>query len=145
MRQIHAHRQMTTTRNDVWDVLADFANIADWNGGVKTSFATGPETGVGAMRHCDFSPVGQVEETAREWEEPSKMVISIDSTKKLPFKKGEATFRLDEADGGGSQVEIDYQYEMGWGLVGKMMGSMMDKKLAKGFDGFLEDLEKAAS
>ena len=34
MSTINVRRQMTASREAVWGVLADFANIADWNSGI---------------------------------------------------------------------------------------------------------------
>ena len=147
MRSISVSRDIAASGTAVWDVLADFPNIADWNGGVKKSYATSDQTeDVGATRHCDLSPTGTLEETIREWEPGEKLVISIDSATKLPIKTGLATFELDpDADGGFTKVGAHYEYETKWGVLGKLMGGMVDRQLTKGFAGFLEDLETAAT
>lgn len=89
MRAVRVNREIGAPATAVWDVLADFPNIADWNGGVKKSYATGEQTeGIGATRHCDLAPVGTLEETVREWQPGKKMVISIDSATKLPISHG---------------------------------------------------------
>ena len=86
MREIHVNKVIEASGDSVWSVLADFPNIADWNGGVKKSFSTSNDVqGVGAPRHCDLSPAGSVEETVREWQEGEKMVISIDSATNFPY------------------------------------------------------------
>ena len=128
-------------------MLADFPNIADWNSGVKTSYSTSDQTmDVGATRHCDLSPTGTLEETIREWEPGQKLVISIDSATRLPIKQGRVTFDLaPDAEGGFTKVGAHYEYETKWGVVGKLMGGMVDRQLSKGFAGFLEDLETAAT
>ena len=79
-------------------VLADFPNIAAWSSGVKMSFSTSESTsGVGAQRHCDLAPFGALEETVKEWEEERRLVVNIDSVKKLPMSRGVATFLLNAA------------------------------------------------
>lgn len=127
--------------------MADFPNVADWNGGVKNSYSTGDATsGVGATRHCDLSPTGTLEETIREWTPGEKFVVSIDSSTKLPIKQGLVTFDLsDGADAASSNVDVTYDYETKWGIVGKALGGLLDRQLTKGFSGFLSDLETAAS
>ena len=68
MREITVEKDVEAPVDAVWAVLADFPNIADWNGGVKKSFSTNDQTdGVGATRHCDLSPAGGLEETVVEW------------------------------------------------------------------------------
>ena len=144
MREINVARNIAAGRSVVWAVLADFPNIAEWNGGVKKSFATLVEIGgVGATCHCDFSPVGELEETVVEWEPESKMVIRIDSAKKLPISAGVVTFTFE--DGGTSTPStVTYAYDTKWGPIGRLMGPMIDRQLTTGFGGFLVDLEKAA-
>lgn len=144
MRSISVDRDIDATRAAVWNVLADFPNIASWNSGVKKSFSTSDSaSGVGAQRHCDLAPAGELEETVTDWVPEERMIIGIDSTAKLPIARGSATFRL--TDGGDSTpTTIDYQYETKWGPLGKLMGPLLDKQLSRGFNGFLEDLETAA-
>ncbi|MGI9615100.1 MAG: SRPBCC family protein [Acidimicrobiales bacterium] len=145
MRSISVSRSIPASEQAVWDVLADFPNIADWNTGVKTSYATGDAAeGVGATRHCDLSPTGVLEETIRVWEPTERLVISIDSTKRLPIKRGEVTFELD-GDTNTTSIELRYDYETRFGPIGKLMGPMIDKQLTGGFDGFLADLDTAAT
>ena len=82
MRSIKVSRRIPTAPAKVWAVLADFPNIATWNTGVSKSFATSDSTGgVGAQRHCDLAPFGELEETVKEWDDTRRMVISIDSAK----------------------------------------------------------------
>lgn len=139
MRSIHVSRQMTAPPERVWAVLADFPNISDWNTGVKASHATTDATdGVGARRHCDLAPLGAIEETIAEWEEGSRLVITIDSAEKLPIDHGIATFSIE-----GDTTTVDYDFEPA-GIVGRMMGPMLSRQLTKGFTGFLDDLDTAA-
>lgn len=144
MREVQVDRDIDASRSAVWSVLADFPNIARWNSGVKTSVSTSAAaSGVGATRHCDLAPAGGLEETIAEWVPEERMVISIDSTKKLPIKSGLVTFTLDEADGR-TPTDVVYRYETKFGPLGALMGPVLDKQLAKGFAGFLTDLEVAA-
>lgn len=147
MRQIQVSRTMPAPAPAVWDVLADFPNIADWNSGVKTSHSTGDATGgVGATRHCDLAPMGALEETIRGWEPNERLVVGIDSATKLPIKQGEVTFDLSpNPDGSQTTVEVTYAYQARFGPIGALMGPMIDRQLTKGFGGFLEDLETAAT
>jgi hypothetical protein len=128
----------------VWAVLADFPNIADWNGGVKKSYSTGDATsGVGAQRHCDLAPTGALEETIREWTPEERVVISIDSTKKAPVKSGLGTFTL-EGDGDSTTVSLVYDFQPRFGPIGTLIGPLLDKQFNKSFTGFPSDLEAAA-
>lgn len=144
MRSIEVSKRISAPPAAVWAVLADFPNIAAWNSGVAKSFSTSDSTsGVGAQRHCDLAPFGALEETVKEWDEASRMVISIDSAKKLPMARGVATFTLSPT-GEETMVTIDYAYQPKFGLVGQILGSIaLDGQFTKGFNAFLRDLDKA--
>ncbi len=145
MRTITVSRRIPSAPAKVWAVLADFPNIATWNTGVAKSFATSDSTGgVGAQRHCDLVPFGELEETVKEWDDPRRMVISIDSAKKLPIAHGEVTFLLGAADDA-TEISVTYTYQPRFGLLGQIMGSLvLDRQLTKGFTGFLKDLDAAS-
>ena len=145
MRSIHVSRRIPATPANVWAVLADFPNIATWNTGVAKSFATSQSTGgVGAQRHCDLAPFGQLEETVKEWDDTRRMVISIDSAKTLPIANAEVTITLSPADDA-TDVSLRYTYTPTLGLLGEIMSSLaLDRQLTKGFKRFLIDLAKAS-
>ncbi len=146
MRSITVQRNISTSSKAIWDVLANFPNVADWNGGVKKSWATGEQTeGIGASRHCDLKPAGTLEETIAEWDPLNKMVINIDSATKLPIKQGVAAFKLRSNGDDQTSVEIHYEYVPRWSFLGKIIGGALDKQFTKGFSGFLDDLENAAT
>ena len=72
------------------------------------------------------------------------MIVSIDSTKKLPIARGEVTFELTPADDA-TEVSVNYAYQPKFGLLGQFMGSLaLDGQLTKGFNGFLNDLDAAS-
>jgi uncharacterized protein YndB with AHSA1/START domain len=145
MREITVTREIAAPRSAVWAVLADFPNIADWNGGVKKSYSTGQsDGGVGATRHCDLAPIGELEETITAWEPDRRMVVSIDSAAKLPIKSAEVTFTLAAADDS-TPIELGYAYQPKFGPIGSLLGPMMDRQLTSGFEGFLADLDRAAT
>jgi uncharacterized protein YndB with AHSA1/START domain len=144
MRNVSIDRKLAAPKSAVWAVLADYPNISEWNSGVKASVSTGGGTeGVGAKRHCDLSPAGSLEETVVAWEPEQKLVISIDSTKKLPIKNGEATFVMDN-DGDATAFSLSYDYHAKGGPAAGLLEKLMHGQLKKGFNGFIDDLETAA-
>lgn len=146
MQNLHVSSEIHAPVATVWDILADFPNVADWNGGVKKSYSTNEQSdGVGASRHCDLVPAGTLEETIKEWHPHEKMVISIDSSTKSPLKKGLGTIGLSDGGSDSTTVSVSLDYDLKWGPVGNLMGPMMHKQLTKGFEGFLRDLETVAA
>lgn len=148
MRNVQVERSMRAPRSQVWAVLADYPNIADWNEGVTKSYSTSEATeGVGAKRHCDLAPLGGLEETIAEWEPEERMVVSIDSASRIPVKRGLVTFTLVETgdEMTGTTVTLRYEYVPKGGPLGALIGPLLDGQLRKGFTGFLEQLETAAA
>lgn len=140
MPRITKTRSYAASPEAVWDLLADFPNISRWNSGVKHSESTSDATsGVGAKRHCDLAPFGALEETIQEWDEGKLLAISIDEAKLLPIKHGLAKFAISP-DGEGSRLDFDYEYDLKFGPLGKLMQPVLKGQLDKGFDGFLDDV-----
>ena len=144
MRNVTVSKDIAAPQADVWAVLSDFPNIADWNKGVKASRAAGDAVeGVGAMRICEFAPVGAVEESVAEWEPPHRLVVSIDKTIKMPFTHGKATFTLGDGSAATPTVaSIDFDPK--GGVLSGIVTAIVRRRLTKGFTGFLDDLETAA-
>lgn len=144
MPNLTLQRDLNATPAQVWAVLADFPNIADWNDGIKKSYSTGEAVeGVGAMRHCDLAPMGTLEETIREWAPNERMVVSIDSASKIPIKHGQMTFTLGDGTAS-TPFTMNYDYEAKGGPFAFLMAKMLNGQLRKGFNGFLDQLEPAA-
>ena len=140
MRTVTIEQSVEAGRAAVWEVLADFPGISKWNTGVSESHATSESVeGVGATRHCDLSPMGELEETVVEWQPEDKLVIRIDEASKIPVKRGLVTFSLVE-EGMGTAVTITYEYEPRGGPLASLMGPFVDRALSKGFSGFIADL-----
>lgn len=144
-RTVVIERDIAATPAEVWKVLADFPNIADWNTGVRTSRSTGTQTvGVGASRHCDLAPAGTLDETITGWEEGRRLAITIDKATVVPISRGGITFLLDTSGDMVTPTTVEYRYAPKGGPLGRFVGPLLDRQLAKGFAGFLADLEAAA-
>ena len=138
-RSITATTIIAAPKSAVWAVLADFPNVADWNSGViKSHMTSEADSGLGAQRHCDLAPAGEVEETIREWEPEATLVISIDSTKEMPFESALETFTLED-EGGSTSLTLDFEYTP----TDESMGPMLDEPLTMGFNGALAELAAA--
>ena len=144
MRNVKLERMLAVDRSSVWAVLADYPNIADWNDGLKKSFAIGDATeGVGAQRQTELIPAGAMRETVAEWVPEEKMVIAIDKIEKMPVKQ--ATMTLTLSGGGATTLfTMSYDYEPRGGPLAFILGPILDRQMNKGFNGFIAYLEPAA-
>ena len=146
MRTLNLTKKIDAPRQVIWDILADFANVAEWNTGVNESHSTTvAANGVGAARHCDLGPAGALEETIRAWEPNEHMTISIDSATKAPINGGLGKFVLTGDDASPTEVALQFEYTPKGGPIGNMFGRVLDKQFMKGFTGALNDLDSTAT
>ena len=126
----------------VWEVLDDFGNIASWSPGVKHSALTsqGPVS-EGTTRHCDFAPLGAVEERIITYVPNERMTISLYETSKLPISGAVADFVL-APHGDGTELTLSYRYTLG--RLGRLAKGQTDKQMRKGMARLSEDLDKAS-
>ena len=143
MRNVKVERTLPVDRSSVWAVLADYPNIAEWNHGLRRSYALGEATeGVGAQRQTELVPSGAMRETVVEWVPEEMMMLAIDKIEKMPVRKATMTFTLsgDET----TVFGMSYEYEPSGGPFAFILGPILDRQMNKGFNGFIDYLEPAA-
>ena len=144
MPTLQVTRTSTKPADALWDVIADFPNIADWNSGVKTSVSTSSsDGGVGATRHCELSPAGALDERMLEWEEGRRVKIAVEKASKAPIKFATADFSITP-EGDHVRLDVDYEFEPKGGIAGKAATPAPRKAFTKAFAGFLDDWDEAA-
>ncbi len=145
MPSLQVTRTSTKSPDALWEVIADFPNIANWNSGVKTSVATSTgTTGVGATRHCELSPAGALDERVLEWEEGRRVKIAVDKASKAPIKYATADFSITP-EGDHVRLDVDYQFEPKGGVAGRAASPALKRAFAKAFNGLLAEWDEAAA
>ncbi len=144
MRNLKTERTVQAPRSEVWAVLADYQNIAEWNDGVIKSQPIGDAAdGVGAQRQIELEGSVTMRETVTEWSPEEKMVVAMDQMTKIPVNKATMTFTL--SDGGDTTpMTMSYDYEPKGGPFGFVVAAMLGRPMRKGFNGFIDFLERAA-
>ncbi len=144
MPNIHVSRTSEKSPEALWDVIADYPNIASWNSGVKTSVATSAETtGVGATRHCELSPAGTLDERVLEWVEGRRVKIAVEQASKAPIKFATADFSITPRNDH-VRLDISYEFEPKGGVAGKAASPALKLAFTRAFNGFLDDWDQAA-
>ena len=137
-------RTTDKTPEQLWEVLADFPNIADWYGGLKTSVSTSESAnGVGATRHCELAPMGAIDERILEWDEGEHVKISAFKYEKAPIKNAIADFRITP-DGDQTRLDLSFDFTPKGGVAGRAATPALKAALTKGFNQMLEDWDTAA-
>jgi hypothetical protein len=144
VRHLTVRRRVAASPDSVWNVFADFPNLADHWGGLKASRPIGDQTqGVGARRQVDLAPVGTLVETVTAWEEGRRIATMNQPSALVPFKQAESRLTL-EPDGDGTAITFDYRFVPRGGPVDRLTGPVIDTMLRRTFESMLASVEDAA-
>ncbi len=145
MTKIIREIQIDIPKEKVWQVMADFGGVQNYNPNVKKSYATSKANGgLGATRHCDLTMFGaSVEERITDWQEGRKYTIEVyDSKKAPPFKESVAYLAVRDDGRGGSIVTGAFYYALKFGPIGFLMDQLIVKsQFEKGFTRLLAGLK----
>jgi len=133
-------RQIAAPVERVWEVLDDFGDIQRWSPGVTSSELTsdGPVS-EGSTRHCDFAPLGGVNERIDKYERNRRMTVNLYETFKLPISGAMADFNIGPHEGG-TELTIHYSYTPN--LLGRFLKGFTDKQMRKGIGGMAKGLQR---
>jgi uncharacterized protein YndB with AHSA1/START domain len=131
-------RHINAPAERVWEVLNRFGDIAQWSPGVKRSELTsdGPVS-EGSTRHCDFAPLGGVNERIDTYIPNQRMTVNLYETFKLPISGAIADFNI-ATDDDGTALTLNYSYTPN--RLGRVAKGPTDKQMRKGIDGLADDL-----
>jgi hypothetical protein len=142
-RHITVQRRMSASTGSVWDLYADFPNLASHWSGLRATRAIGDQTsGVGARRRVDLKPIGSMDETVTVWEDGRRMDTQNQPSPSVPFKRAQSTLML-ESDDGGTLATFDYRYVPRGGPLGRLTGPLIDKMLTATFTDMLAATDEA--
>ena len=143
-RHLTVRRHMAASCPSVWAVLADFPNLANHWAGLKATRPIGDQThGIGARRQVDLKPVGALVATVTAWDEGRLIATANQPSTFVPFKRAESRLTV-EPSGEGAAITFDYRYVPRGGPVGRLSGTVIDRKLAADFEKMLAAVEEAA-
>ena len=124
----------------VWKAIADFQGIGEFHPYIKTvDLLTENNGGLGSKRTCHFNDGSDIDEEIIEWVEGEKYTIN-GSNFSLPLKVLHGTVGVRTVDGM-SEAYMKIEYQPKFGLIGKLMSTMMMKRaLSKRIEGVLAGL-----
>lgn len=127
MTQLHHEIYINASPEKVWAALANLEAVGKYNPLVtETYITTTKQRGIGAVRHCEFTPKGFAKERVTDWEEG--MLLGIETTESsFPMKICRWKTHLSP-QGGGTLVSQDLEYSMKFGLLGQLMNTLIMKK-----------------
>ena len=142
MTKLHHEIKINAPIEKVWQVLADLESVRFTNPLVKTVEIISPnKEGVGSARHCDFKDGKFVEERITAFE-PNRLISFELYKHQWPLVFMRWTNKL-EKHGGGTLLISDTEYELKFGLLGKVLNALiMRRKFYQIITGALGDLKK---
>jgi len=146
MTTLHHEIVINAPVGKVWQVLADLEQVQYYNPLVaRTHYVSANKEGVGAARHCDFKPKGFSNERVTEWA-PNQLIGMEIFESSFPMRYTRWKTYLKK-DGFGTRVTQDLEYEVKFGLFGKLLDALLMRKkydtvLAGIFNGLKSYLEQ---
>lgn len=128
-------------KDQVWAVLEDFNNVYLWAPGVSKSHALGDKRQeVGASRYCKLEDFGEIDEVVTEWNQGEGFTYSVSALG--PLNNAVSRWTLTTINATTTQLEVEFAYDIRFGLLGKMMHALvMQKKLHTSLPQTLQDFK----
>jgi uncharacterized protein YndB with AHSA1/START domain len=148
MAVVHRSVTIAAKGQDVWRILTELDNYAEWESGyVSSAYTSDQHRGLGTRREVRLkSPMGvrRALHEVTHWEEDTVIAwAAIESN--FPFlKTAEQTVTL-RPEGGTTKVENRMAYELKYGSLGSLVDRLMFNKVVTGAaESFLESLKARA-
>ena len=127
MTKLHHEIQINAPVLKVWHILANLEEVAKYNPLVKHTDNVGEKrTCLGAERHCDFKDGGFSNERVIKFE--PERVIGIEIVKSSWHLVFCRWYTKLEPKNGGTFVSQDLEYEVKFGVFGKLMDTFIMKR-----------------
>jgi ligand-binding SRPBCC domain-containing protein len=125
----------------VWSVLATLDALDQYDPGIKKSeIVSESKEGLGAARRCDLTPGGWFKEKVAAWQPHEAVSFELFECT-LPVHKLRHSYTL-KAEDGGTRVVQRMEYELKFGVIGRVMDALMvRKKWDAGVKGFFAGLK----
>lgn len=117
--------------NRIWEIISDFGNIQNSNPVVeKSSMLSESNKSIGATRRCEFYDKTSVVEKVIDWKEGSHYTVELSETD-MPLKNATATMSVKEINHNSSEISLEMNYTVKYGVVGSFMGILMMRPMMK--------------
>lgn len=142
MTKAKTSKTINASADRVWEILADFSNVKNFHPLVsKSPMLSQNNKGIGATRRCEFYDNTSVVEKVIAWQEGSYITVEL-SEADMPLKQATVTMSVSALTGDTSEITIEMEYVVKYGLLGKIMGIVMMRPMMKKlFNKVLNSLE----
>ena len=129
MPEITRQVKINAAKEKTWEILADWGAVSNWAPTITESHTTTEaKRGVGSIRSCDHTQMGNIEEEVVAWEEGSSLSYDVIKGLPMPMKSLNNTWSIS-AEGDGSVVTLTMDFGMKFGPLGAMMAALAVRRM----------------
>lgn len=142
MNRVQASVTIGAPPERVWAVLSDLTAMRAYLPGLRSvRLLSGPEAGVGAVRHCVFEDGVELTERVTDWQEGTGYTLETTAFEGVPMRSNEITFALD-GDGERTTVTQSMRYAMKGGPLAPLLERLARGRMVAALDGALGGLKR---
>ena len=124
MPRITRTTTISADRSTVWAAVADLGNVTEWNPNVAAASCAGT-SGLGAVRQCDLTEGGTIQEVVSAWEEGTRLRLAIGNHGAI--RSADMGFDLATAPRG-TEVTALADYHLAFGPLGPVIDHLAVKR-----------------
>lgn len=127
-QEVHAETLIALPVEECWQKLRIFSTAHNYVPGiVNTEIVSAQSEGVGASRYVYQSATRYIQETVEEWEQGRGFLIRLHRGDRPapPFRHAQFRYRLDSDGENSTRLTVSMNYELPWGVLGKLLARAM--------------------
>ena len=131
MPEITRQVKINAPKEKTWEILADWGAVSNWAPTITEShITTEAKRGVGAIRSCDHTQMGNIEEEVVAWEEGISLSYDVIKGLPTPMKSLNNTWSVS-GEGADSMVTLTMDFRTRFGPLGALMEMMMLQRMMR--------------
>ncbi len=130
MHRVNVKREIEAPIADVWEIVADYGNVAVWNPLLRASrLLDGPPRGKGAERQCDMADgKNYLRERVTEWQEGQFVEVELYETT-MPLSCALARVELEARGPSRTVVSMTMHFQPSGGALARSLAGLMMKPM----------------
>ena len=129
MPEIRRQVKINAPKEKTWEILADWGTVSNWAPTITESHTTTEaKRGVGSIRSCDHTQMGNIEEEIVSWEEGTSLSYDVIKGLPMPMKSLNNTWSVS-GEGADSMVTLTMDFGMKFGPLGALMAALAVRRM----------------
>jgi ribosome-associated toxin RatA of RatAB toxin-antitoxin module len=131
MQNVSKTVTMAIPATQIWEIIADFQRVDRYHPMVEKVDQIGTKkNGLGAMRVCNMYDKTSMKEEITHWIDGQGFSVKL-TEGSFPFKFANATMQVKPSGTNHSDVTLEMEFDMKYGVLGKAMAAVMIKPMIK--------------